>query len=255
MAGFLAGLLGIGGGLVIVPALYLWLAPAYPEHAIHVAVATSLATIVFTAASSVYAHHRHGAVDWPMAGRLVPGLILGALAGAAVASWLAGALLTAVFGVFCLLAGTRMLAAAAAAVPAGVHRPGGAATTAAGLGIGAVSAIVGIGGGTLTVPYLTLRGVDMHAAVATSAACGLPIAVAGVGGFIGMGLEAAGVPPHSLGFVWGPAVAGIAAAGVVAAPLGARTAHRSTRAALRRVFGCFLVLLGCYFVARVTLAA
>jgi uncharacterized membrane protein YfcA len=243
LAGFAAGLLGIGGGLIIVPALIFFLEPAQGAH---VAVATSLSTIVPTSISSVYAHHRHDAVNWPLAALLSPGLVLGAAVGSQLASQLSGLALTAVFGGFCLLAGARMFRPAQEALSNNL--PGRFVLTAAGLGIGAVSAVVGIGGGTLTVPFLSGRGIPIHKAVATSAACGLPIAMAGMLGFMLAGQGMSELPAGSLGFVWLPAVLGISVASVLFAPLGARAAHRSSQVALKRIFGSFLLLLGCYFI-------
>jgi uncharacterized membrane protein YfcA len=246
-AGVLAGLLGIGGGLVVVPVLALLLegrgVPA--GVAVHTAVGTSLATIAVTAAASVRAHHRAGAVAWERVRRLGPPIAAGALGGALLARGVPGEALRAVVGVFELAVAARMAFASA-------PRPGSAPSPGAplwGVPIGALSAMVGIGGGTLTVPYLIHLGERTHRAVGTGAACGLPIALAGGLGFLLAGGRAAGVPPPHLGFVHLPAFAAIAVASAAAAPLGARLAHRLPAAHLRRGFAVFLVLVGCRLLA------
>lgn len=243
LAGFLAGLLGIGGGLVIVPALLVLLAGRIPEYAMHVAVGTSLASIVFTGLASVRAHHRRGAVDWPIMGRLTPGLVLGSALAAAIAAALSSVALTGIFGVFCLLVAAQMARGSGSADGAG-KAPRTPELVGAGTAIGTVSALVGIGGGSLTVPYLSWRGVPIHRAVATSAACGLPIAVAGALGFVVTGWAIAGRPMPGVGFVWLPALLAIVVTSVPFAPLGARAAHALPTAMLRRVFAGFLALMG-----------
>ncbi len=243
-AGFVAGLLGVGGGLIIVPALVFafsaqGLAPAI---IVHLAIGTSLASIVATAVSSMYAHHRHGAVRWPVFWRLTPGIVIGALLGAAIADALPSHDLRIIFGVFELIVATQM----ALQLKPAPHRdlPGGMGMGVAGGVIGAVSAVVGIGGGTLTVPYLVWCNVPMRIAVATSSACGLPIAIFGALGFVIAGWGDGMLPPGSTGFVHWPALAGIAIASVLFAPLGARLTHRLPAALLRRIFAVFLAVLG-----------
>ncbi|MEM9303556.1 MAG: sulfite exporter TauE/SafE family protein [Pseudomonadota bacterium] len=243
LAGFLAGLLGIGGGLVIVPALLVLLAGRMPEYAMHVAVGTSLASIVLTSIASVRAHHGRGAVDWPVMARLTPGLVLGSALAAAIAAALSSLALTAIFGVFCLLVSLQMMRGSGTADGSGPG-PGAPELVGAGTVIGTVSALVGIGGGSLTVPYLTWRGVAIHRAVGTSAACGLPIAVAGALGFVVTGWAIAGRPAPSVGFVWLPALLAIVVTSVPFAPLGARAAHALPTATLRRVFAGFLAFMG-----------
>jgi len=248
LAGFMAGLLGIGGGLVIVPALAVLLLSVAPEQALHLAVATSLACIVPTSISSLLAHHRRGAVVWPVMRRLTPGLVLGAIAGALTASALSGQTLTLVFALFCGLAGLQLWR--------GQHHranrplPGGPGLLSAGGGIGLISAMVGIGGGTLSVPWLLWHGFDIRRAVATAAACGLPIALAAVLAFVIAGWSRQDLPSSSLGFIHLPALAGVSVAAVLTAPLGARVAHKAPRLVLERVFASFLILLGAYFAWR-----
>ena len=244
LAGTLAGLLGVGGGLVIVPALvFVFHAQGFSEALlVHMAVGTSLATIVLTSISSVRAHHRRGAVQWPVFWRLTPGIVVGSLLGAVIADWLPADVLRRVFAVFVLLVAAQM---GLGAKPA-PHRelPGTLASSAVGIVIGAVSAVVGIGGGSLTVPFLVWCNVAMRNAVAISAACGLPIAVAGSAGFLVTGLNEPGLPAWSTGYLYWPAGAGIAVASVLFAPLGARWAHQIPAQGLKRFFALFLAVVG-----------
>jgi len=243
-AGVLAGLLGVGGGVVIVPAL-AWifhLQGIADSVSMHMAIGTSLATIVMTSISSVAAHHSHGAVLWPVFWRLTPGIVIGALAGAAVADALNSTTLRTVFAIFLLLVSAQM----GFGFKPTPHRslPGAPALAAVGSGIGTVSAIVGIGGGSLTVPFLNWCNVAIREAVATSAACGLPIAVAGATGFVITGWNAPALPAWSAGYVYAPALLGIAVASVACAPLGAKLAHTVPTAALKKFFAVFLVIVG-----------
>ncbi len=244
-AGTVAGLLGVGGGLIIVPVLAIVFAQqgVSAEHLMHLAVGTSLATIVPTSISSVAAHHRRGAVLWEVFRRLLPGIVVGAIAGALLAKFLNTAVLRTTFGVFELLVAAQL----ALDVKPAPHRdlPGPPAMAAAGTVIGSVSAVLGIGGGTLTVPFLVWCNTEVRKAVATSSACGLPIAVAGGVGFVLTGWGVTGtLPPLSLGFVYLPALLGISVASVLFAPLGARLAHWLAPQILKRVFAFFLAALG-----------
>lgn len=243
-AGLVAGLLGVGGGLIIVPVLvFIFTGQGVAEHLIvHLAVGTSLATIVFTSISSVRAHHQHGAVLWPVFWQLTPGIVIGAWLGALFADVLASDQLRRFFGVFELLVAIQMTFN----VKPRPHRqlPGRAGMVGAGSVIGAISAIVGIGGGTMTVPFLVWCNVAMRKAVATSSACGLPIAVAGATGFIVTGWNAVDLPVYSSGYVYWPAFIGIVIASVLSAPLGARLAHRLPAAQLKRIFAVLLYILG-----------
>ncbi len=243
-AGIMAGLLGVGGGLIIVPALaWIFHQQSISDAVImHLAIGTSLATIVVTSISSVRAHHRRGAVLWPTFWQLTPGIVVGAWLGAAVADVLSSHALQKVFAIFVLGMSAQM---GFGAKPA-PHRdpPGTAGMLAVGGVIGAVSAIVGIGGGSLTVPFLTWCNVSIRQAVATSAACGLPIALAGSVGFVATGLNASGLPNWSLGYIYGPALVGIAFVSMLFAPLGAKFAHTLPTEILKKVFAIFLVLVG-----------
>jgi uncharacterized membrane protein YfcA len=246
IAGVLAGLLGVGGGLVIVASL-VWLLPAQgvpAEHAMHVALATSLASIVLTGLSSARAHHRRGSVLWPSVRWLVPGMLLGGVLGAFVATSLRGETLRWLVAGFCYFAAVQLAF--------GTPRAGGERSTApaspglslAGVGIGATSAVVGIGGGSLTVPLLVWLGVAPVRAVGTSSACGVAIALASAAGYIGLGPPTGSLPAGSVGYVYLPAAAGIAVASILVAPWGTRLAHRLSGGALKRVFALFLVAAG-----------
>jgi len=241
LAGLLAGLLGVGGGLVVVPALTLLLGSrGVPAGAVvHTAVATSLATIAVTSIASVRAHHRAGAVAWERVRRLAPPIAAGALGGALLAARVPGEGLRALVGLFELAVAVRIGSAGRPREAGGPARPGAAVW---GVPIGALSALVGVGGGTLTVPYLIHLGEKVHRAVGTGAACGLPIALAGTLGFA-LADHAPGVPLPHLGYIHLPAFAAIAAASWVCAPWGARLAHRLPADALRRVFAGFLVVV------------
>ena len=244
LAGILAGLLGVGGGLVIVPAL-VFVFHAYgiaSASATHIAVGTSLATIVFTSLSSVWAHHKRGAVMWPVFRQLVPGLVAGALIGAAIADFLSTRSLSKVFGIFELLIATYMLIDTRPAP----HRnlPSFAGMFGASSIIGTVSSIIGIGGGTMTVPFLVWCNQNIRNAVATSAACGLPIAFAGAAGFVTAGLNEPGLPDSATGYLYWPAFLGIVACSVLTAPLGARLAHSIPTGVLKKFFALFLMGLG-----------
>jgi len=242
-AGLLAGLLGVGGGLIIVPVLAaLFLLQGVPGDIImHLALGTSLASIVFTSLSSIYAHQRHGAICWPPFRQLTPGIIL----GAAVGGWLAGQMSTSwlkpLFALFELGVGLHLLLS----VETHAHRnlPSPARMTGAGGVIGMVSSLVGIGGGTLTVPFLVWHSVSIRQAIATSAACGLPIALAGSLSFIINGLQQPLLPEHTLGYVHLPALLGVAISSVLFAPLGARLTHRLPVTMLKKILGGLLLLL------------
>ncbi len=244
VAGTIAGLLGVGGGLIIVPVLALlfqrW---GFADGVLmHLAIGTSLATIVLTAISSMRAHHKRGAVDWSVFQRLTPGIVVGALAGAVIADFMPTHALRLFFGVFELAVAAQI----GLNLMASPHRrlPGKAGMGVAGAVIGALSAVVGIGGGTLTVPFLVWCNVALRSAVATSSATGLPIAVAGAVGFVLTGWNAPDLPPWSTGYLYWPAFAGIALASLAFAPLGAWLAHTLPVHTLRRFFAIFLAVLG-----------
>ncbi|MEO5596132.1 MAG: sulfite exporter TauE/SafE family protein [Lysobacteraceae bacterium] len=253
LAGLLAGLLGVGGGLVLVAAL-AWLLPlrGVPiEFAMQAALATSLASIVLTASSSASAHARRGSVLWPTVFTLLPGLLIGGWLGSLLATHLPGSLLRWGVALYCLLAAAQLLLAGNrnrdAHPDSPIPRDAGIAV--AGLGIGLVSALVGIGGGSLTVPLLIWRRVAPVRAVGTSSACGVAIGLASAAGYSMHG-PVGGLPHGSVGFVFLPAAVGIALASVLTAPLGARLAHRIGGIALQRVFALFLLLVGISLILR-----
>ena len=244
--GFLAGLLGIGGGMTLVPLLtIIFTAQDFPAaHIVHMAVATSTATMVFTALSSVRAHHVKGAVLWPVVAAMAPGIVLGSLVGPQIASALPGRVFAAVFGVFVWFSATRMLIVNKP-VP-GRELPGKLPLFGVGTGIGAISSLLGAGGGFISIPYLGRHNVGIQSAVATSAALGLPIATAGTAGFILAGLREPDLPRWSAGYVYLPAMAAIVVASMLVAPLGASVAHRWPAVKLRRAFAALLYTLGAY---------
>ena len=243
-AGLLAGLLGVGGGLIIVPVLavlFLQQEGLPGDIIMHLALGTSLASIVFTSLSSIYAHQRHGAICWLPFRQLTPGIILGAAVGGWLASQMSTSWLKPLFALFELGVGLHLLLS----VATHAHRtlPGPARMTGAGGVIGMVSSLVGIGGGTLTVPFLVWHGVSIRQAIATSAACGLPIALAGALSFIINGLHQPLLPEHTLGYVHLPALLGVAISSVLFAPLGARLTHRLPVTMLKKILGGLLLLL------------
>ena len=250
-AGFLSGLLGIGGGLLIVAAFSFTLPTLGIPHSevMHVAVATSLAGIVLTAASSTYAQLRRRAVMFPTLLRLAPGLLLGGFIGAHLAQLMSGPLLRVVIAAFCLFMAWRM-AFGRTREPRAEHVPRSSWLLPAGLGIGTISAIVGIGGGSLTVPLLVTLGVKPVRAVATSAAAGLMISLAGATSYmIALRAPTQPLPAGTLGYVFLPAAAATAIASMITAQFGVRLAHRLPAPMLKRVFAGFLLVVGVLIVS------
>jgi len=246
--GFLAGLLGIGGGMVLVPFLTVIMAKQGVEAglAVKMAIATGMATIVFTSLSSVRAHHRRGAVRWDIVRRLAPGIVLGAaLASLGVFAALGGQALALVFAVFVAFSATQMWLDKKPA--ASRTLPGPTGQLAAGGGIGFFSGLVGAGGGFISVPFLVWCNVALHQAVATSAALGFPIALANSAGYALAGQRVAGLPEASLGYIFLPALLVIALASVLGgAPLGARAAHALPVKPLKRLFALVLYALAAF---------
>lgn len=243
-AGTLAGLFGVGGGMVVVPVL-LFLLPKLgvtEQWLVHIAVGTSLATIVFTGASSVWRHHRLGAVQWPLVKGLVPGLVVGALVGSVLTPLVPGAMLQWVIGAMILMASIKMLFNWQP--PAHWAMPDPIARSFVSAGIGGLSALCGIGGGSLIVPFLTACRVQMHQAVAASAACGVPIAGFGVVGYVLAGGSVPDLPRYCIGYVYWPAVLMIVVPSMLFAQWGAKLAHRLPVKPLKRCFGVFMVLIG-----------
>lgn len=253
--GFVAGLLGIGGGMLMVPFLtLLFTARGFPEeHLVHIAVATSLATILFTSVSSVRAHHRHGAVLWSVVKVLAPGILLGSLIGAQMAGKLPTFWLAMVFAVFVGFSAVQMLLDRKPKPTRQLPRAAG--MFAAGSTIGVLSALVGAGGGFISVPYMVWSNIKIQNAVATSAALGFPIAAAGTVGYVISGYNEGGLPPETIGFIYWPALVAIALASVITAPLGARTAHALNTRPLKRIFALLLFMLAGYMLYRGVKAA
>jgi uncharacterized membrane protein YfcA len=244
--GFAAGLLGIGGGMLMVPFITLLLSlRGFPhEVVVHVAIATSLSTIMFTSLSSVRAHHKRGAVIWPIVKLLAPGILIGSWIGPWIGAQLNSSALAMFFAVFVGFSATQMLLdkkpSAARELP---KAPG---MLGAGTVIGVLSGLVGAGGGFISVPFMTWCNVKIHNAVATSAALGFPIALAGTLSNIYFGLQEPDMPAGSLGFIYLPALLVISLASVLTAPLGARTAHALPVKSLKKVFAIVLYLLAGY---------
>lgn len=244
LAGAMAGLLGIGGGALIVPVLVIVFEGqgVHPPIIMQLALGTSLATIVFTALSSASAHHRRGQLDWAIFRRLAPAIVIGTLLGAALADYLASRTLQWMFVVF-MAAVAIQFARGTTATHAHTTLPGPVGMNLAGTFIGLASSLFGIGGGSLSVPFMTWCSVSVKRAIGTSAALGLPISIGGTIGYIIAGWNAPGLPPWSVGYVLLPAFAGIVVASTATAPLGVKLAHRLSHVTLRRVFALFVALL------------
>lgn len=244
LAGVIGGLMGLGGGIVIVPALYfLFVWQGFPAGSImQLAVATSLATIVFTAIASTRAHHLRSAVLWPVVKGLTPGIVLGAAVAGFLVARLPSDTLRVAFGLFEIAVAAQI--AFGAKPPPQRTLPGRGGQFAAGGVIGGLSTILGIGGGTLTVPFLLWCNVNIHKAVATASACGLPIALVGTLALIASGWREPELPSDTLGFVYWPAALAIIVASFIAAPWGVRLAHALPVDTLKRVFAVVLALIG-----------
>lgn len=245
--GFLAGLLGIGGGMVMVPfiTILLTLRGVSDDLGVKMAIATSMATIIFTSISSVRAHHKRGAVRWDLVKGLAPGIVLGSMvASLGVFAILKGAYLAIFFGLFVGFSATQMFLDKKPAPSRQV--PGTAGLVGAGGAIGFLSGLVGAGGGFISVPFMAWCNVAIHNAVATSAALGFPIAVANVAGYILSGLTVQDLPEGAFGYIWLPALVVIASCSVFTAPLGAKAAHKLPVKKLKRIFGSVLYVLAAY---------
>jgi len=249
-AGVLAGLFGVGGGIIIVPVLvYSFTLQGFdPLVLTHLAVGTSLATIIFTSINAVREHHRIGAVRWKIFAWLTVGILIGAGFGALTAKAIAGPHLQKIIGVFAVLVSLQLLMEFKPKPSRGV--PGKAGLTVAGTFLGWASAIFGIGGGSLTVPFLVWRSVPMQQAVATSSACGLPIALASALSFMILGWHDPLLPAHSLGFIYLPALLGIALTSMFFARFGARLAHKLSPRLLKRLFAALLMCVGISFLVQ-----
>lgn len=241
VAGFLGGMFGIGGGTVLVPVLLLLFeAQHFPAaHAMHLALGSAMAVILFTSVSSTRKHHQHGAVEWRVVFGITPGILLGTAIGSLVAASISPYYLTIFFALFMCFAATQILLDVKP--HAARQLPGIAGMTLMGTITGWISTLVSVGGGTLTVPFLLWCNVPLRHAIGTASAIGFPIAVGGTIGYIATGLHASGLPDSSLGYVYLPAMLGCAVVSVITAPLGAKTAHRTNVTMLRKLFAVMLI--------------
>ncbi len=243
IVGFFAGLFGVGGGGIMVPILTtLFVAQGFPvDTVVHLALGTSMAAIVLTSLASLRAHHRHGAVRWDVVRLITPGVLFGTFGATFIASRVASEPLAVFFVLFMAYVSLQMLVNIK---PKPTRElPGPMGMSAVGAGIGGVSALVAIGGGALSVPFMTWCNVKVHHAIGTSAAIGLPIALAGTFGYLVNGWGSAGMPALSLGFIYLPALVLMSIASMYTAPMGAKLAHRLPVATLKRVFAVVLMLL------------
>ena len=243
LIGFLAGMLGIGGGMSLVPILSaMFLAQALtPEHTVHLALGTCMASIMFTSSAGVREHHRLGAVDWRIVRRMAPGMLAGIVTSSAVAGLLPQRALALAFAVIVYAGATQILLGAKPNTTRSL--PGPLALFCVVFTIGVISGLVSAGGSFLAMPFMMLCGVPVRTAIATAAAIGIPVGMAGTVGYIAIGWNVQGLPPWSLGFVYLPALLALVTASMITAPYGARAAHRLPVSTLRRVFGCALFLL------------
>ena len=241
--GFLAGLLGIGGGMTLVPLVASMLAAQQlaPDHVVHLALGTGMASIVFTSSASLREHHHLGGVDWSLVRRMGPGMVAGTLLATALSGWVSQRALALAFTIIVYAGATQLLLGRKPS--AARTLPGTPALVAIGLLFGVVCGLVSAGGAFLTVPFMLFCGVSMTTTIGTAAALGLPVALVGTLGYVFSGWQVPGLPPLALGFVYGPALLGIVAGSVLTAPIGARTAHRLPAPVLRRIFACLLYVL------------
>jgi uncharacterized membrane protein YfcA len=241
--GFLGGLFGIGGGTILVPVLlFLFEAQRFPAaDLMHLALGTSMATILFTSIASMAKHHQHGAVDWRVVRNITPGILLGTALGAATAASISPRFLGIFFSLFVYFAAAQILLDARPEPSR--QLPGAIGMTLTGMFTGWLSTLVSIGGGTVVVPFLVWCNFTLRNAIGTSAAIGFPVAVGGTLGYIVTGISRAALPASSLGFVYLPALFWVALASIVTAPLGALAAHRIKVGLLRKLFAVLLVVL------------
>lgn len=243
VVGFFAGLFGIGGGGIMVPVLTtFFVTQRFPtEHIVHSALATSMAAIITTSLSSLKAHHKRGAVNWSIVKGMSTGILLGTFAATFLASYLSSLPLAIFFVIFMFYVAFKILLEPKSSTRR--ELPNTLGLSAVGGGIGIVSALVAIGGGTLTVPFLTWCNIKIQHAIGTSAAIGLPIALAGTLGYFISGLDAKGMPEYSLGYIYLPAVVLISAVSFLTAPTGVKLAHSLSVGILKKLFAGLLVLL------------
>jgi uncharacterized membrane protein YfcA len=243
VAGFFAGLLGVGGGAIMVPVLALMFdAQGFPEqHLMHLALGTSMAAIVFTSISSLRAHHSHGAVIWPIVRDIAPGIVVGTLLGAQIAGRVPTKPLAIFFACFIAYVAVQMILNVKPRPSR--QLPGKAGMFGVGAFIGGISALVAIGGGSLSVPFMTWCNVKVHHAIGTSAAIGFPIALAGSVGYMVAGYGATNLPEASWGFIYLPALAATVVVSMLVAPVGARVAHSLPVPTVKKIFAALLLVL------------
>jgi uncharacterized membrane protein YfcA len=243
IVGVLAGLLGIGGGMTLVPILAgLFSAQQFaPDHVVHLALATSMASIIFTSSASVREHRRLGGVDFGIVRRMAPGLVAGSLLATVASVWISQRWLALLFALIVYAGATQILLN---------RRPTATRTMpstlplfAVGSAIGIVCGLVSAGGAFLTVPFMLWCGVPMRTAIGTAAMIGIPVAVVGTVGYILSGWQVPHLPTPALGFIYLPALAALVGASVLTAPFGARLAHRLPVLVIRRIFACLLYVL------------
>jgi uncharacterized membrane protein YfcA len=242
-AGFIAGLFGVGGGLTLVPVLYMiFSAQGFPEaHIMHLTLGTSMATIVMTSVSSMRAHHSYGAVRWDIVKGLAPGLVFGTLGGSLFAGVVPTRPLAMAFTAIVYYAALQMVLDFKPRPHRGL--PGTSGLFVVGTLIGIVSSLVAAGGGFMSIPFMVFCNVAIHHAVGTSSMLGFPIAVAGFVGYLIAGWGTPGLPTYTLSFVYLPAFAGVVSMSILIAPLGAKVAHAIAVKQLKRGFGIFLAVL------------
>jgi uncharacterized membrane protein YfcA len=243
LVGFLAGLLGIGGGMTLVPILAAMFAAQgfAPNHTVHLALATGMASVLFTSGASVREHHRYNAVDWKIVRRMAPGMLIGALLSTVAAGWISQRTLAIAFAVIVFGGATQMLLGKKPAAARTLPEP--LPLFLISMTIGIICGLVSAGGAFLTVPFMLFCGVAMHSAIGTGAAIGLPVALVGTVGYIISGLKTGGLPQYSLGFVYLPALTALVVGSIVTAPFGARSAHRLPVQTLKRIFAGLLFIL------------
>jgi len=254
VTGISAGLLGIGGGLIIVPFLVYFLPLLkFPDvYVMHIAIATSLAVIVFTSFSSAYSHYRKHAINWNTVRKMVIGCIVGALIGSQIADVLPGTILKSIFGVFVFVMAYRLFTQHEMHGD-GRKLPGRVGLAIASIIISTACTLLGTGGGSILVPYFNFYNVPMRNAVATSAACGFPIALAGAIGLYLAGTDETVFIPHMAGYIYLPAFIAVAIPSVLCAPLGAKLAHSIPTLLLKRIFASVLIFIGIDMLRSVTM--
>lgn len=252
-AGLLGGLFGIGGGTVLVPVLLLLFDAQHfpPEHLLHLALGTSMATILFTALASLYKHHQHGAVNWNVVRTITPGILIGTGLGTLLATHIPMHFVGICFALFVYFAAAQILFDLRP--PASRRLPGNVAVRLFGVFAGTLSSLVSIGGGTVVIPFLLRSNLNLRQAIGTSAAISFPVAVGGTAGYIATGLNTPGLPDFTLGYVYLPCLLWTAAASVITAPFGAKAAHQMNIVVLRKLFAVLLLVLATKLLLKVSL--